>query len=193
MERWNVRGKAINLHCISKFWKARMLATKKRAEQRGRPTHPQLDPKQTPSKSFHAGPLCWNGKLGVLPEALWKTLFELQKTVPVGWTVFSASAPIWREGSGWDPIQASASFPSCSGAVMALSIVPEWKQGLDHSNPTLPRTQMMVSCRKKGRVQLDAVFSGSSSGGDIPMCKRKEWELGLEEGSGPHKHSFNNC
>lgn len=82
---------------------------------------------------------------------------------------------------------------------MALSIVPEWKQGLDHSNPTLPRTQMMASCRKKGRVQLDAVFSGSSPEGDrglasdIPMCKRREWELGLEEGPGPHKHSFNNC
>lgn len=82
---------------------------------------------------------------------------------------------------------------------MALSVVPEWKWGLDHSNPTLTRTKMMASYRKKGRVQLDAVFSGSRPEGDrglasdVPMCKSRGWELGLEEGPGPHEHSFNNC
>lgn len=82
---------------------------------------------------------------------------------------------------------------------MALSIVLERKWGLDHSNPTLIRTKMMASYRKKGRVQLDAVFRGSSPEGDrglasdVPMCKSREWELGLEEGPGPQEHSFNNC
>lgn len=46
---------------------------------------------------------------------------------------------------GSDEIQALAACPHGSGAVLALCVVPVWKQDLGQSNPTHTRAQIMAS------------------------------------------------